>query len=171
MPAVHYLEWLRARTIEESRRWRGDPDEVLGEVWIRLNDRELWAKAFDPEDENLRKALSREVRNCHRKSRRASLAFALTVEPASDSSADPAALAAGRESCEVIATALAGLNPRRREAVAATMGIDERRSVTEVARHWGTTPQNVRKQCRKGIDQLRGPLTRFDPRPSPETAR
>ena len=154
---------------QASRRWNGERHEALGYVWQTLRLIYFVGDIFELRDTpRLRKIVQRKVSNFYRQERSHRTPDGPTfcersnglssTRPAGD---PPEVEVANRELSAMIDAALNRLGPSRGEAARAVLKHAEAPSVAELARGWGTTPQNVYKHGKKAAEQLRKSLAGF----------
>jgi hypothetical protein len=179
MPEPIRVEWglkcpflllVEKWTAQAARRWGLEPTEALGYVWEGLRSSYVVGNVLDPRDNPLLRAIiERKVNNCYRKNKSlgsrygwASLGEAEEVKSFNYHRVKtPVEEAMNREVSVSIYAAIERLPSRQRDAVRFKLGLSGAPTVNELARIWGTTPQNVRKHAKKAVAALRTSLDRF----------
>jgi DNA-directed RNA polymerase specialized sigma24 family protein len=163
-PGSPFLDLIRRLIAVAARRWQGrEPCEALSQVWKGLTGRYPEGLIIDPDDKLLRTIVCRRVSRCFTRSRGMTpargkwISFKPGIHDAylESRSPTPDGDLSDREQLDWCMAQLAGLPARRREAVLCKMGLGPVGTVGELARIWGTSPQNVHQQARKGLEQLR----------------
>lgn len=165
-----YVGLIQRLTTAAARGWKDrDPLEALPAVWWGLRTHYPKGSLVDPTDRLLRTIVHRRVSNDLSRSRgRATIGGRLvSSDPGIFEVPDPSSLSPDREleDQELIDrfwAELAGLSSRRREAVLCKLGLARVGSAVELARSWGTSPQNVHRLAKKGLEQLRAALAEFE---------
>ncbi len=173
-------------TSKAARRWRGEPAEALGYIWLQLKGRFAEGDLIDLRQNPMDTIIKRKVTNFHQRAEkplggkggRLSLGEAEEFIQRVQSTAQfqrtgrPQARSpisfitafdeiAHREVMEGLQAALAELSSRQRAAVLACFKLDECSTAEDLARLWKTTPQNVRWHSQRGVNSLRMALKRF----------
>lgn len=161
-----FFDHVSRLTARAARNCRGEPDEALGYVWEHLRKKYDAGSIIDMQGSMLATIVSRKVKSFYR-GRDKPLQFRAGFDPLDEVEEAPRSRTkppsddvADRELRAALDAGIAALDPRRREAVLVKLELDVR-GVNELAQCWGTTPQNVHKLAKKGIQELRTSLSRF----------
>ncbi len=165
-----YMDLIRRLTAAAARGWKDrDPFEALSAVWSGLSTLYPEDSLVDPADGLLRTIVHRRVSNDLSRSKgRATIGDRLVssdpgiFEVPDSSSPSPDRELEDQELIDRFWAELAGLSHRRREAVLCKLGLARVGSAVELARSWGTSPQNVHRLAKKGLEQLRAALAEFE---------
>ena len=166
-----FLDLIERFTARAASRWKGEPSEVLGDIWDDLRKHFQVGDRVDPKDPVLQKIIHQKVRSFYRPRTIRFESLDRAVESSRPGLTTLVDEVAFREFRDAIDRALTRLTTRQREAFLIRLDFGDRRSMTELARVRGTSSQNVRKLASEGRKKLQSSLARFDPRCAMEAAR
>lgn len=160
-PGSPFLDMILGRIAAEARRWKArDPLEALPEVWSGLRVHYPEGRLIDPGDGRLRMIVRRRASKYFSRSR--GIEPALKESVSLDKRIDEDGLEARsptpdldlshRELLDFLGVELARLGVRRREAVLCKLGLGRVGTAADLARSWGTSPQYVHQQAKKGLE-------------------